>query len=154
MVKMYDGQSEVKIFDKTYQPNDIPTTIYYKMYTGVSGYPEVDIESVNFYRQLNGNPDPDNYQELTWFKRENNESDVLSRSVRILLCATGLRAQYDYSSLLGQLQYGSQIGEKLATYTMGNKVCNYRHLFSIYYDDIYKSNGYLKNSYGYDHSVE
>ena len=154
MVKMYDGQSEVKIFDKTYQPNDIPTTIYYKMYTGVSGYPEVDIESVNFYRQLNGNPDPNNYKELTWFKRENNESDVVSRSVRILLCATGLRAQYDYSSLLGQLQYGSQIGEKLATYTMGNKVCNYRHLFSIYYDDIYKSNGYLKNSYGYDHSVE
>lgn len=154
LVKIYDGQQEVKIFDKTYQPNQFPDKVYYKMKDGESGYPEVDIESVNFYRQLNANPDPDQYKEISWVVKEGNENDVVSRSVRILLCATGLRASYDYSALLGQLQYGSQIQEKLVTYTMGNKVCNYRHFFSIYYDDIYKSNGYLKNSYGYDHSVE
>ena len=143
-----------KIFDKTYEPNQFPDKVYYKMQVGTSGYPEVDIASVNFYRQLNANPDPDQYKELTWVRKENNQDDVVNRSVRILLCATGLRASYDYSSLLGQLQYGSQIQEKLVTYTMGNKVCNYRHFYSIYYDDIYKSNGFLKNSYGYDHSVE
>ena len=154
LVKIYDGQQTVKIFDKTYEPNQFPDKVYYKMHTGESGYPEVDIASVNFYRQLNANPDPDQYKELTWVRKENNENDVVTRSVRILLCATGLRASYDYSALLGQLQYGQQIQEKLATYIMGNKVCNYRHFFSIYYDDIYKSNGYLKNSYGYDHSVE
>ena len=155
LVKMYDGTQEVRIFDKIYQPSDFPTKIYYKMIPqGDSGYPEVDLTSINFYRELNDNPDPDNYKELTWLRKDNNENDVVTRSVRILLCATGLRASYDYSSLLGQLQYGAQIQEKLRTYTMGNGVCNYRHLYSIYYDDIYKSNGYLKNSYGYDHSIE
>jgi len=155
LVKMYDGTQEVHIFDKTYQPSDFPTKIYYKMIPqGASGYPEVDLSSINFYRELNDNPDPENYKELTWLRKENNENDVVSRSVRILLCATGLRASYDYSALLGQLQYGAQIQEKLQTYTMGNGVCNYRHLYSIYYDDIYKSNGYLKNSYGYDHSIK
>lgn len=121
---------------------------------GESGYPEVDLSSVNFYRTLNDNPDPEKYKEMTWMRKENNQDDVVTRSVRILLCATGLRARYDYTPLLGQLQYGTQIQEKLQTYTMGNGVCNYRHLFSIYYDDIYKSNGYLKNSYGYDHSMD
>ena len=155
LVKMYDGKLEVKIFDKTYQPSDFPEKVYYKMKDkGESGYPEVDIESINFYRSLNANPDPDKYKELTWLRKENNETDVVNRSVRILLCASGLRAHYDYSALLGQLQYGSLIQEKLQTYIMGNNVCNYRHLYSIYYDDIYKSNGFLKNSYGYDHSVE
>ena len=155
LVKMYDGTQEVHIFDKTYQPSDFPTKIYYKMIPqGTSGYPEVDLSSINFYRELNDNPDPENYKELTWLRKENNENDVVSRSVRILLCATGLRASYDYSALLGQLQYGAQIQEKLQTYTMGNGVCNYRHLYSIYYDDIYKSNGYLKNSYGYDLSIK
>ena len=155
LVKMYDGTQEVRIFDKTYQPNDFPDKVYYKMIAkGESGYPEVDLASINFYRQLNANPDPDNYKELTWLRKENNENDVVTRSVRILLCATGLRASYDYSALLGQLQYGQQIQEKLQTYTMGNGVCNYRHLYSIYYDDIYKSNGYLQNSYGYDHSLD
>lgn len=154
LVKMYDGTQTVKIFDKTYEPKDFPEKVYYKMISkGVSGYPEVDLSSINFYRQLNANPNPDTYKELSWLRKENNETDVVNRSVRILLCASGLRANYDYSALLSQLQYGSQIQEKLQTYTMGNGVCNYRHLYSIYYDDIYKSNGYLKNSYGYDHSI-
>lgn len=155
MVKIYDGQSEVRIFDKVFSPENFPEKIYYKMTEkGESGYPEVDLSSVNFYRTLNDNPDPERYKEMTWMRKENNQDDVVTRSVRILLCATGLRARYDYTPLLGQLQYGTQIQEKLQTYTMGNGVCNYRHLFSIYYDDIYKSNGYLKNSYGYDHSMD
>jgi len=155
MVKIYDGQSEVRIFDKVFSPENFPEKIYYKMTEkGESGYPEVDLSSVNFYRTLNDNPDPEKYKEMTWMRKENNQDDVVTRSVRILLCATGLRARYDYTPLLGQLQYGTQIQEKLQTYTMGNGVCNYRHLFSIYYDDIYKSNGYLKNSYGYDHSMD
>lgn len=155
LVKMYDGQSEVRIFDKVFSPENFPEKIYYKMTEkGESGYPEVDLSSVNFYRTLNDNPDPEKYKEMTWMRKENNQDDVVTRSVRILLCATGLRARYDYTPLLGQLQYGTQIQEKLQTYTMGNGVCNYRHLFSIYYDDIYKSNGYLKNSYGYDHSMD
>ena len=154
LVKMYDGTQTVKIFDKTYEPKDFPEKVYYKMISkGISGYPEVDISSINFYRQLNANPNPDLYKELNWLRKDNSETDVVNRSVRILLCASGLRANYDYSALLSQLQYGSQIQEKLQTYTMGNGVCNYRHLYSIYYDDIYKSNGYLKNSYGYDHSI-
>lgn len=155
MVKIYDGQSEVRIFDKVFSPENFPEKIYYKMTEkGESGYPEVDLSSVNFYRTLNDNPDPEKYKEMTWMRKENNQDDVVTRSVRILLCATGLRARYDYTPLLGQLQYGTQIQEKLQTYTMGNGVCNYRHLYSIYYDDIYKSNGYLKNSYGYDHSMD
>lgn len=155
MVKIYDGQSEVRIFDKVFSPESFPEKIYYKMTEkGESGYPEVDLSSVNFYRTLNDNPDPEKYKEMTWMRKENNQDDVVTRSVRILLCATGLRARYDYTPLLGQLQYGTQIQEKLQTYTMGNGVCNYRHLYSIYYDDIYKSNGYLKNSYGYDHSMD
>lgn len=155
LVKMYDGQSEVKIFDKVFSPENFPAKIYYKITDkGESGYPEVDLLSVNFYRTLNDNPDPEKYKEMTWMRKENNQDDVVTRSVRILLCATGLRARYDYTPLLGQLQYGTQIQEKLQTYTMGNGVCNYRHLYSIYYDDIYKSNGYLKNSYGYDHSMD
>lgn len=155
LVKMYDGQSEVKIFDKVFSPENFPAKIYYKITDkGESGYPEVDLSSVNFYRTLNDNPDPEKYKEMTWMRKENNQDDVVTRSVRILLCATGLRARYDYTPLLGQLQYGTQIQEKLQTYTMGNGVCNYRHLYSIYYDDIYKSNGYLKNSYGYDHSMD
>ncbi len=155
LVKMYDGQSEVRIFDKVFSPENFPEKIYYKMTEkGESGYPEVDLSSVNFYRTLNDNPDPEKYKEMTWMRKENNQDDVVTRSVRILLCATGLRARYDYTPLLGQLQYGTQIQEKLQTYTMGNGVCNYRHLYSIYYDDIYKSNGYLKNSYGYDHSMD
>lgn len=155
LVKMYDGTQAVKIFDKVLYPENFPAKIYYKITDkGESGYPEVDLTSVNFYRTLNDNPDPEKYREMTWMRKENNQDDVVTRSVRILLCATGLRAHYDYSPLLGQLQYGSLIQEKLQTYTMGNGVCNYRHLYSIYYDDIYKSNGYLKNSYGYDHSMD
>ena len=83
-----------------------------------------------------------------------NEDDVVNRSVRILACATGLRSSYDYSALLSQLRFGDKIQEKLNLMTLGNGVCNYRHLFSIYYDDIYKSKGYLQNSYGYDHSLD
>ena len=154
LVKMYDGRLEVKIFDKTYQPTDFPEKLYYKYQSGDQSQ-FIDMQSCNFYRSLNANPDPAVYKELTWMRRENpNVDDIVNRSVRILVCGSGLRAKYDYSSLLSQLQFGSEIQAKLTQMTLGNGVCNYRHLFSIYYDDIYKSNGYLQNSYGYDHSLD
>lgn len=155
LVKMYDGTQTVKIFDKTFSPNDFPEKLYYKYQEG-SQSQFVDLASCNFYRNLNANPDPDVYKEISWLRRgeDVNEDDIVSRSVRILVCATGLRSSYNYSSLLSQLRFGDKIQEKLNLMTMGNGVCNYRHLFSIYYDDIYKSKGYLQNSYGYDHSLD
>ena len=155
LVKMYDGQLEVKIFDKTYQPTDFPEKLYYKYKSGAESQ-FIDLESCNFYRTLNANPDPNVYKEISWLRKGNsvNEDDIVTRSVRILVCATGLRSSYNYAPLLAQLRFGDKIQEKLNLMTMGNGVCNYRHLFTIYYDDIYKSKGYLKNSYGYDHSLD
>ena len=155
LVKMYDGSLPVKIFDKTYSPNDFPEKLFYKYQEG-SQSQFIDLESCNFYRNINANPNPDVYKEISWLRHGEsvNEDDVVSRSVRILACATGLRSSYDYSALLSQLRFGDKIQEKLNLMTLGNGVCNYRHLFSIYYDDIYKSKGYLQNSYGYDHSLD
>lgn len=79
---------------------------------------------------------------------------MIKNATKILVCASGLRKSYDYSQLLGTLKYGSLIQDRLNGYKIGNGVCNYRHLFSIYYDDIYKSKGYLSNSYGYDNSAQ
>lgn len=157
MVKMMDGSLPVKIMDKTYQPNQLPSKIYYKYSTDDDRF--IDISSINFYRQLNANPDPAVYKEMNWIVKndsltESTAKSIADKSTRILLSSTGLRASYDYSSLLSQLRCGDLIQQQLQLKTMGNGVCNYRHLFSIYYDDIYKSNGYLKNSYGYDHSLD
>ena len=155
LVKMYDGQLDVKIFDKTYKPTDFPEKVYYKYKDGAESQ-FIDLESCNFYRSLNANPDPNVYKEITWLRKGNsvNEDDIVDRSVRILVCATGLRSSYNYAPLLAQLRFGDKIQAKLNLMTMGNGVCNYRHLFTIYYDDIYKSKGYLQNSYGYDHSLD
>lgn len=155
LVKMYDGQLEVKIFDKTYKPSDFPEKVYYKYKDGAESQ-FIDLESCNFYRTLNANPNPSVYKEISWLRKGNsvNEDDIVDRSVRILVCATGLRSSYNYAPLLAQLRFGNKIQEKLNLMTMGNGVCNYRHLFTIYYDDIYKSKGYLQNSYGYDHSLD
>jgi hypothetical protein len=82
---------------------------------------------------------------------ERRVNDLVNNSVKILLYASGLRASYNYDELFSKLKYGDLIKKKFITMTAGNGVCNYRHLYPIYYDDIYKSKGYLENSYGYDY---
>ena len=104
------------------------------------------------------NPDASVYEEIGWFpndywtkETEADAANLISNSVKVLACASGLRASYDYSNLLGKLKWGTQIQERMNTTInkIGNGVCNYRHFFTIYYEDIYESNGYLSNSYGY-----
>lgn len=151
MVYMYEGEHPVTIFDKVYQPEDFPENVYYK-YDSNGEF--IDLSSINFYRNLAANPDEEVYKRQTWFSNSWKESDIVSNCVKILSCASGLRASYDYSALFATLKYGPQIEEKLNQQNkVGNGVCNYRHVYSIYYDDIYKSKGYLTNSYGYDKSI-
>ena len=97
------------------------------------------------------------FPEIYWNVKEtdvNKDHNLIKNATKILVCASGLRKSYDYSQLLSTLKYGSLIQDRLNGYKIGNGVCNYRHLFSIYYDDIYKSKGYLSNSYGYDNSAQ
>lgn len=154
MLFMMDGTQTVKIFDKTYQPSDFPKSVYYKY---DSNKEFIDFSSANFYKDLPFNPDATTYTETKWFPTtfwnlaEGKETTLVSNSVKILLCASGLRASYDYSNLFSKLKYGDKIKEAFLQMQTGNGTCNYRHLHSIYYDDIYKSNGYLTNSYGYDY---
>ena len=175
-VKMLDGTQTVKIFDRIYNPGQFPKTVYYKYATETyfEGRPPldagesynnklVDRNSANFYSEVTGgNPDPTTYREVTWFPNpyqlsEANYVDENTGTVenycKILVCASGLRASYNYDALLAQLKYGDLIKKRYENYkvgtTGGNGVCNYRHLYAIYYEDITKSKGFLKNSYGY-----
>ena len=153
MLYLLDGTHTIQIFDKTYEPTDFPVKVYYR-YDKEGEF--IDLSSANFYRNLADNPDTEVYSEANWFPRsywnlaEGKESSLVDNSVKILSCATGLRKSYDYTELLGTLKYGELIQAKLNLIDIGNEICNYRHFHSIYYDDIYKSKGYLKNSYGYD----
>ena len=54
---------------------------------------------------------------------------------RILVCGTGLNASYDYSNLFGRLNWGGEAEAEFRKYSVGNGVCNYRHVFAIYYED-------------------
>ena len=63
MVYMMDGTKTIEIFDKTYEPSDIPTTLYYK-YQG-SDEEFIDWSSVNFYTQRNASPGSE-YREIKW----------------------------------------------------------------------------------------
>lgn len=160
MLYMLDGSHPVEIFDKTYQPEEFPNKLYFK-------YDEngefIDFSSINFYTKRAANPDEKVYTEIKWFPETywnvketdiNKDHSLIKNATKILVCASGLRKSYDYSQLLSTLKYGSLIQDRLNGYKIGNGVCNYRHLFSIYYDDIYKSKGYLSNSYGYDNSAQ
>lgn len=160
MVLMYDGTRDVKIFDKTYAAGSFPEKIYYAYQANDPKF--VDLSSVNFYTRLTSNPDPSKYREADWFPKtywneSNYTGDKLDGTMtdycKILIAGSGLRASYDYSSLFGKLKYGSEVQNKYENYkvgaTGGNGVCNYRHLYSIYYEDITKAKGYLSNSYGY-----
>jgi hypothetical protein len=176
LVKMLDGTHEVKIFDKIYNAGQFPEKVYYK-YTSESyseGRPPldagdrynfnlVDRNTANFYSMITGgNPDATIYREVDWFPKSywntesnyaNENTSTIENYCKILICASGLRSSYNYDALFGQLKYGSLIKTRYENYkvgsTGGNGVCNYRHLYAIYYEDITKSKGYLKNSYGY-----
>ena len=150
MCQMIDQQHEVRIFDKVYQPDDFPKKLYYKYN---SDGRTIDLKTANFYdATITKNPNADIWSEVNWVGRANSEADCIEKCTNILECANGLRSSYDYSALLGTLQYGSSIGANLSQVKMGNNTCNYRYLLSIYYEDIYESNGHLKNSYGFDYS--
>lgn len=155
MVLMMDGQHPVKIFDKVYQPGDFPQKLYYK-YEDNKQF--IDFSTANFYVNRAANPDASVYEEIGWFpndywtkETETDAANLINNSVKVLVCASGLRANYDYSDLFSKLKWGTQIQERMNTTInkIGNGVCNYRHFFTIYYEDIYESNGYLSNSYGY-----
>ena len=91
---------------------------------------------------------PVNYWER---KDESAAKTLIQNSAKVCACASGLRASYDYTGLLQELQWGAQIQDYILKNIsqMGNGKCNYRHLYPIYYEDVYKSNGCLSNSYGY-----
>lgn len=150
---MYDHTKPVKIFDKTYQPTDFPTEVYYRF----ENAEYIDKTSLNYYGDLPADPGGD-WLKVSWFPKaaEKPETVVEGRvynytmwPVRVLLAGTGLMESYDYSSFLSTLTYGAEIQAQLAQYKMGNGVCNYRYPFPIYTDDIREAKGYLQNSYGY-----
>lgn len=158
MLYMMDGTKTVQIFDKTYNPSDFPQVLYYT-YEGNNLNGEfIDWSSVNFYMNRNANPNPKIYREINWFpanywerKDESAAKTLIQNSAKVCACASGLRASYDYTELLQELQWGTQIQDYILKNIsqLGNGKCNYRHLYPIYYEDVYKSNGYLSNSYGY-----
>jgi hypothetical protein len=155
MLFMLDGTQPIRIFDKVYQPADFPDSLFYK-YDDRGEF--IDPASYNYYQKLPYNPNPDQYSKVTWFPGrywnvvEGGETTLVNNSVKILLAASGLRASYNYDALFARLKWGSQIKASYITYTTGNAVCNYRHPYAIYYEDIYESNGYLTNSYGFDYA--
>jgi hypothetical protein len=154
MLLLMDGGYPVKIFDKVYQPSDFPQNLYFR-YDSNNEF--IDLSSVNFYRNLAANPNENLYTTVKWFPAnywnlaEGSETTLVDNSVKVLICASGLRSSYNYSSLFSKLKYGDKISAAYANYNTGNKTCNYRHLYAIYYEDIYESDGYLSNSYGFDY---
>lgn len=76
-------------------------------------------------------------------------TNYVKTMARILVCGTGLNASYDYSNLFGRLNWGGEAEAEFRKYSVGNGVCNYRHVFAIYYEDVNKTQGYVSNSYGY-----
>lgn len=150
---MMDGRQPFTIFDKSYNPGDIPTTVYYKYQDPT--LPEfIDMNSINYYEELPQNPDEALYTAVNWGSARhqinvNKPADHLGNYVAVLCGASGLMSSYDYSQLCGKLQYGNEIMEILVTKPLGNGKCNNRHLFAIYNQDIYESKGSVSNSYGY-----
>ncbi|APA00313.1 RagB/SusD family nutrient uptake outer membrane protein [Flavobacterium commune] len=147
---MLDNKVPVTIFDKTYQPSDFPQTIYYKFKDAEF----IDQKSINFYTNLGASPGTE-YQSASWFTKSivkptsGTSRTYLDNPTKVLLAATGINKAYDYSSFLSSMTNGGEIQANLAQYTMGNKNCNYRQYFAIYYEDVFESKGFLTNSYGY-----
>ncbi|MCW3805572.1 RagB/SusD family nutrient uptake outer membrane protein [Plebeiibacterium marinum] len=147
---MLDHTQQVQIFDKTYQPSDFPETVYYRY----ADDEYIDPSSINYYEELGASPGAD-YESVDWFPKraakpeEGTSTYYIDWPVKTLLAGTGMYAHYDYSSFLGTLSHGDEIATSLSQYSMGNNICNYRHFYAIYYEDIYESKGKLTNSYGY-----
>ena len=105
---MLDNQHPVTIFDKTYQPSDFPTVLYYKMRTDDKLY--VDYSSPNYYQELG--TAPAGYEKIDWFPKIYAKPETGSGTTyrdelaKILVMATGINASYDYSALLGKLKNG------------------------------------------------
>ena len=158
MIFMIDGTQAVKIFDKVYQPTQFPDSVFFKY---LPGDEFIDHTSLNYYERLPGNPNPDVYRGVRWFpgsywdanpeNAEGQPTNVINYPVRILIAASGLRADYNYDELFAKLKHGDKIRSEFVKVTTGNKTCNYRHVYAIYNQDIYESDGYLTNSYGFDY---
>ena len=142
---MMDLNQTVEIFDKTYEPDDFPTKIYFNY----ADDEYIDISSINFY----GWDEVVGTESVNWFPyvyaRRGSHTEYLTDPATVLTACTGLSVSYDYSDLLSRLTYGDEIAALLADREMGNGTCNYRHVFAIYYEDIYKAQYAYTNSYGY-----
>ncbi|MES2240027.1 MAG: RagB/SusD family nutrient uptake outer membrane protein [Bacteroidota bacterium] len=147
---MLDNKVPVTIFDKTYQPSDFPKTVYYKFKNSEF----IDQSSINFYKNLGASPGAE-YLSKSWFPQDavkptsGTNKNYIDWPTKVLLSATGINKGYDYSNFLSSMTNGGEIQANLAQYTMGNKSCNYRQYFAIYYEDIFESKGKLVNSFGY-----
>ncbi len=157
---LYDYKP-VTIFGKTYQVDEIPRKIYYK-YEDSDNPEYIDMSSVNFNEDMGtGTASTSKGQyECNWISMQvtlNKDGDInatlntnyVKTMARILVCGTGLNASYDYSNLFGRLNWGGEAEAEFRKYSVGNGVCNYRHVFAIYYEDVNKTQGYVSNSYGY-----
>jgi hypothetical protein len=157
MVFMIDGKQPVKIFDKIYDPTQFPDSVFFK-YDENGEY--IDHATANYYQWLPGNPQPGVYRGVRWFpgtywnalpaNAAGTPTTAVTHPVNILLAASGLRASYNYDELFAKLRYGEEIKSQYLSAITGNRVCNYRHVYAIYSQDIYESNGYLQNSYGFN----
>lgn len=150
---MYDHSKPVKIFDKTYQPAQFPSTVYFRY----KDNEYIDKASLNYYGDLPAAPGGD-YVSVRWFPQDAAKPEKVESGkvynytiwpIRALLAGTGLMATYNYSEFLSTLTYGAEIQAQLNQYKMGNGVCNYRYVYPIYIDDIREARGYLSNAYGY-----
>ena len=158
---LYDYKP-VTIFGKTYQVDEIPRKIYYK-YEDSDNPEYIDMSSVNFNEDMGtGAASTSKGQyECNWISMQvtlNKDGDInatlntnyVKTMARILVCGTGLNASYGYSNLFGRLNWGGEAEAEFRKYSVGNGVCNYRHVFAIYYEDVNKTQGYVSNSYGYN----
>lgn len=156
---MYDNTQPVKIFDKIYQPGDFPRKVYYT-YQNPANEEYIDLSKVNFYEDQGVDGAPNGYYSCDWIpmKVARNKEGNLNEEVhkdyagtmsKILVCGSGVNASYDYSELFGKLRWGTEAQTDFSKYPIGNGVCNYRHLYAIYYEDIFESQGKITNSFGF-----
>ncbi len=157
---MYDYQFPLQIFDKTYNEADMPRRVYYKYQSDNPDY--IDRSSMNLYKDegvVDANTAKGEYS-VNWVPMlitldgDGNPNETINKSYvetmcKILVIGTGLNASYDYSDLYGELRWGNEVQTEMTKYPLGNGVCNYRHLFAIYYEDVFESQGMISNSYGF-----
>lgn len=152
---MYDNTQPVNIFGKIYQPGDFPKKLYYK-YKDPKNEEYIDMTSINFYEDQGVNDPPTDYYSCNWIpmlvaiNKDGNLNEEINKNyaptiANILVCGSGLNASYDYSALFGKLHWGTEAQAEFIKYPVGNGVCDYRHFYAIYYEDIFESQGNLSN---------